>query len=105
MFEELREISIETPKQHIGGTLSTIYTTLDKLYIKGWWITEIFGSYANIVKKSDCMTRKSKEPYFICLSLHIKTPTITPKAMRTIKKIKNKQWKQYGKQLTTSRYG
>lgn len=105
MFEELREISIEAPIKHVGTSGLLPRTTLDKLYQQGWWITEIFGSYANVVKKSDCVTRKSKGPYFICISLHINTKTITPKAMRTINKIKKQQWKKYEKQLTTSQYG
>lgn len=104
MFEELREISIEAPRKHIGNELLTPKTTLDKLYKDGWWITEIFGSYANVVKISSCNTRKSKEPYFISLSLLMNVNALTPKAMRTINKIKNQQWKKYEKRLTTSKY-
>ncbi|MBO7735511.1 MAG: hypothetical protein J6S67_23300 [Methanobrevibacter sp.] len=105
MFEELREITIEAPIKHIGFESLRPKTTLDKLYQKGWWITEIFGSYANIVKVSECTTRKSNLPYFICVSLQIDTTKLTKAAIKTINRIKKQQWKKYEKQLTSSQYG
>lgn len=98
MYQELRNIEIEVPIKFVGNTLGLPKTTLDKLYQKGWWITEIFGSYAVIVAKSTCTTRKSPAPYFKCFHVHLYTP-ITPKQMQIIKRIQDKQWNKYKKEL------
>lgn len=105
MYEPLRTIEIEEPKTHVPGALPNLYkTNLANLYERGWWITEIFGSYAVLVKVSDCKTRKSKAPYFICMQSQINVDQITPPAKRIIKRIANQQWKKYGKKLTTSKF-
>lgn len=105
MYETLRNIIIEAPVKHIGSNDQIITkTTLEELYKNGWWITEIFGSYANMVKISSCSTRKSKKPYFMCVSLLVDTKQITPKAYRLIEKIKKQQWKKY-ENLLKSKYG
>lgn len=95
MYNSLRNIPIEAPIKHIGTTLETTNIPLSKLYQNGWWITEIFGSYANVVKISSCNTRKSKNPYFMCLSLLIDTTKINKTALKTIQKIKDAQWEKY----------
>ena len=95
MLDKLQSITIDNPTKHIGDQLPQPRITLDKLYKDGWWITEIFGSYANIVKISSCSSRKSKRPYFMCVSVLIDVDKITKGAMQTINKIKNQQWKKY----------
>ena len=53
MFDELKCITIEKPyKGFQNNGVVRERTTLDKLYKDGWWITEIFGSKAFIVKKT-----------------------------------------------------
>lgn len=71
MYEELRKIEIERPK-----------TDLATLYERGWWITEIFGSWAVLVKPSECKTRKTKAPYFLCFWAQINTKHITKKKLK-----------------------
>ena len=99
MFEELRGIIIEEPRHYHSPIAVCPKTDLQTLYQQGWWITEIFGSYAVLVALSQCTTRKNKRPYFICIQSHINISQITPKAQRTIKKIKKQQWNKYKKYL------
>lgn len=98
MYQELRNIIIEAPIKFVGNTLGLPKTTLDKLYDKGWWITEIFGTQAVIVQKSTCTTRKSPKPYFNCYNVHLYTP-LSYKQLQLIKRIQNKQWKKYKHEL------
>ena len=54
MFDELKCITIEEIYkgfQSDGGVLRK-WITLDTLYKQGWWITEIFGTHAVIVKRT-----------------------------------------------------
>ena len=99
MFEELRGIIIEEPRHYHSPIAVCPKTDLQTLYQQGWWITEIFGSYAVLVALSQCTTRKNKRPYFICIQSHINISQITPKAQRTINKIKKQQWNKYKKYL------
>ena len=103
MFEELRDIIIEKPKRHFGN-IELPTTTLQQIYQDGWWITEIFGTDAVIVKKSNCVSRKGAPPYFMCLHQRININQLTPKALRVIEKIKKQQWNKY-ENLLKSKYG
>lgn len=95
MFEELRNIIIEDPTHYHNVNIICPKTNLQTVYQQGWWITEIFGSRAVLVKRSACITRTSKKPYFICVQSIIDTKQITPKAYKTINKIKQQQWNKY----------
>lgn len=101
MYEELEGIRIEQPKQHIGNTPWQETISLADLYRNGWWITDIFGSYANVVSKSPAY--KSRRPYFRCLSLFLPAGQITPQAEKLINKIAKQQWKIYGPMLTSNK--
>lgn len=98
MYEELEGIRIERPKQHIGNIPWQGTVSLADLYRDGWWITDIFGSYANVVSKSPVY--KTRRPYFRCLSLFMDPTQITPETNKIIKKIARQQWKIYGPMLT-----
>lgn len=91
MFEGLRQIIIEEPHKYHSPSVEYPKTDLQTLYTEGWWITEIFGSQAVIVKLSKAK-RTSKKPYFICVQSHINVDQITPKAAKIIKKIQKQQW-------------
>lgn len=94
MFEGLRGIMIEEPHKYYSPGLEHQKIDLQTLYSKGWWITEIFGSQAVIVKLSKAK-RTSKKPYFICVQSHIDIKQITPKADKIIKKTQQQQWNIY----------
>lgn len=92
-YREFEGIEVEQPIGHVGVKLSTPKITLDKIYKQGWWITEIFGSYANIVCKSVHFSKT--RPDFCCRSVHINVTQLTPQAIRKINKISREQWKKY----------
>ena len=95
MFEELRGIIIEEPG-HYHNVNSILPTTdLQTLYKQGWWITEIFGTYAVLVIQSRAVTRTSKKPYFLCRQAHINVNQITPEVQKIIDKVRNQQWNKY----------
>ena len=98
MYEELEGIQIERPKTHIKKDAWTITIPLADLYREGWWITEIFGTTAVCVRRSQAY--KTKRPYFCCLHLFLDTKQLTPKANRTINRVQKQQWKKYGPMLT-----
>lgn len=101
MYEELERILIERPKKHINKDIWTPTMSLAALYRDGWWITDIFGSYANVVSKSPAY--KSRRPYFRCLSLFLPAGQLTPQAEKLINKIAKQQWKIYGPMLTSNK--
>ena len=103
MYEELKGIKIQPVQRHIiGGVFwDKINTSLDEIYKEGWWITEIFGSVAVIVKKASFST--PGHPYFCCLQKLIDTSAITPKAAITIKRIQEQQWKKYKHYMLTEK--
>ena len=96
MYKELECIKIDRP--YMGwSNLNPAPTTLDKLYKQGWWITEFFGSYAVIVKKSkliDCGC-----PRFRVLYKRINLTHSTKRAMNTIERIKQERWNTYKKYM------
>lgn len=104
MFEELRGIIIEEPRHYHNVMAECPKTDLQTLYKQGWWITEIFGSYAVLVAVSQCTTRKIKKPYFICVQSHIDLSQITPQAQKIINKIQKQQWKKYKNYLLGQEY-
>ena len=100
MFEELKCIVIQKPYNgHPGTNPFVTNITLDVLYKEGWWITEIFGSTAIIVK--DMRYNGKKQPYFRLLCKQINMSHATPKAMRTIKRIRTQQWNMYKEYMLT----
>ena len=98
MFDELKCITIERPyKGFQNNGVIREWTTLDKLYKDGWWITEIFGSHAVIVKKSKFI--QSDCPKFIVLYKPINLTKATKKSIYLIEKTKQKYWKTYEKYM------
>lgn len=96
MYDELKCITIEKPyKGFQNNGLPREQITLDKLYKDGWWITEIFGSKAFIVKRTYTSYTKKHYPRFIILLKSIDTTNATPKALHLIEKIKKKNWETY----------
>ena len=95
MYEEFKGIWITEPRKHIGNALYAERMSLDELYQQGWWITEIFGSYATVVKKSQATNTTYRRYYFRCMQCQIDTSALTPKLIRHIKAINNQHWKQY----------
>lgn len=98
MFEPLREIIIEEPRNYHTLLFDYPKTNLQELYNQGWWITEIFGSFAFLVKLSKAK-RTTKKPYFICVQSQLNADQITPEAQKIINQVKNKQWNKYKKYL------
>ena len=104
MYEELKPIRVQQVRRNTFGGLSPhdpLEKTLDELYNQGWWITEIFGSVANLVKKTQYA--KHSHPYFCCVQKTIDIKAITPQAARTIKKVQDKQWKKYKHYMLTAK--
>jgi len=96
MFDELKCITIEKPyKGFQNNGVVRKRTTLDKLYKDGWWITEIFGSKAFIVKRTAAPYAKKHYPRFIVLFKPIDISKATTKTLRLIEKIKKQQWEKY----------
>ena len=94
MFDELKCITIEKPyKGFQNNGVIREWTSLDKLYKDGWWITEIFGTHAVIVRRANSHYTKKLHPRFIVLYKPIDMTKATPKALRLIKKIRKEQWK------------
>lgn len=92
MFDEFKGIIVETPMAEFGFAIDSPQTTLDRLYENGWWITEIFGSYATIVRRKDYPRGRH---FFISRSVAIDVRAITPRAQKTIDRIAKQQWKKY----------
>lgn len=101
MYEELERILIERPKKHINKDIWTPTVSLATLYRDGWWITEMFGSFATVVSKSPAY--KTRRPYFRCINLFMDSTQLTPEANKIIKKVARQQWKKYGPMLTTEK--
>lgn len=95
MYEELRTIKIEgiLHAHPLAHTLPAESVTLEMMYKDGWWITEIFGSTAVLVKRT--YSGKCKHPRFRLLCKTINVDQITPAAKKIIKKVQNEQWQKY----------
>lgn len=101
MYEELRDVKIQPLKKCIGGADAWYKTTatLDQVYKDGWWITEIFGSKAVLVREATYY--ECNQPRFCCVQRLIDLKTLTPKANRTIIRIQKQMWKKYERILLT----
>jgi len=98
MFEELENIWVTEPKVKALDALAQPKITLAELYRRGWWITEIFGSYATVVSEgvySPAGSKKRPRYYFRCRQCLIDINSITPKIQRKIYSYNLKQWKKY----------
>ena len=102
MYEELKGIKIQQVRRNTFGGLSwdRINISLDELYKEGWWITEIFGSIAVLVRKTNYT---KGQHYFCCVQKLIDINAISPKAAKTIKHIQDQQWKKYKHYLLTGK--
>lgn len=99
MYDGFEGVWITEPIKQIGPSFLAERITLDELYQRGWWITEIFGSYATVVSESGYHQRHNSyehgRPYFCCRQCQIDTKALSPKVMRKINAIKNAKWKKY----------
>lgn len=92
-FNNLHTVIVTTPKFDvfdIEGEHSYI-TTLDKLYRKGWWITEVFGTEAFVVKRVGWHS-------FICLTCHFRSHC-DGEILSFIEKFASKKYKKWRKYL------
>lgn len=94
MYEEFENVWVTEPRRHVGDGRNLDRITLAELYKRGWWITEIFGSYATVVSKSQSPSLK-RYYYFCCMQCQIDTTALTPQVMRKIKAINSAQWNKY----------
>lgn len=99
MYEEFDSVWITEPKKQIGNALYANRITLSELYRRGWWITEIFGSYATVVSESIYHRRHNSyehgRPYFCCKQCQIDINAVTPRIARRIKAISESKWQRY----------
>lgn len=99
MYEEFESVWVTEPKRHIGNEFFVGRITVAELYRSGWWITEIFGTYATVISKSQYHVRHNSydhgRPYFCCKQCRIDVSALTPQIMRQIQKIRSAQWKKY----------
>ena len=96
MFDELKCITIEKPYAGWPNVTKTLIT-LDVLYDNGWWITETFGSYAVIIKKTDMLD--GQIPKFRMLYKRINLANASLNALNTIEHVKEKKWDAYKKYM------
>ena len=99
MYEPFKNIHVGKPLKHVTRLLDYPTISLDMLYENGWWITEIFGTKAIIVRKATKFSKTS--PTFYCATVHINMDQMTPAAEKLIKKIANKQWNKYKYRMLT----
>lgn len=104
MYEDFENVWVTEPKKHIGNEMFVDRITLAELYRQGWWITEIFGSYATVVSESPYHLRYNNyekgRPYFRCKQCQVNVSALTPAILRKIKRIQESKWKQYKRILT-----
>ena len=94
MYEEFESVWVTEPRKHIGNSWFTEQISLAELYRRGWWVTEIFGTYATVVKKSQSPSLK-RYYYFCCMQCQIDVNALTPQIKRKMKQINDTQWKKY----------
>ena len=99
MFEKLRGVMIEEPKNFHNPIYDYRKVDLYETYKQGWWITEIFGSKATMVRLSQSATKRLKKPHFVSVQSHIDVSQITPDVQKVIDKIREKKWNKYKKYL------
>lgn len=99
MLERLRGIMIEEPRNFHNPMYEYRKTDLYDVYKEGWWITEIFGSKAVLVRLSQCTAKRLKKPHFISVQSRIDISQITPEAQIVIEAVKKQKWKRYKRYL------
>ena len=97
-MEELKKITIESPDK--SKFALPAQTTLYQVYMSGWWITEIFGSNAVLVRPRI----RKKDGFGLC-ERKINLAEISPKAMRFINKTAEEKWNQYKERMLTYKFG
>lgn len=97
-MEELKKIIIDSPD--VSNLSLPVKTTLHQAYKNGWWITEIFGSKAVLVRP-----RKRKKDGFGLCERQVNVDQISPEAMMFIINFADQQWKQYQKRILTYKFG
>lgn len=106
MYKEFKDVWVSEPGTRIHDSLPSPKITLDELYERGWWITEIFGSIANVVSKSQCKNSTYQRYFFRCQQCFIDPKELTPKVMERIEKVKAEKWEKYkGIMLKKYRFG
>jgi hypothetical protein len=97
-MEELKKIIIDSPE--VSNLSLPVKTTLHQAYENGWWITEIFGSKAVLVRPR----KRNKDGFGLC-ERQVNVDQISPKAMMFIIHFADQQWKQYEKRMLTYKFG
>lgn len=97
-MEELKKIIIDSPD--VSNLSLPVKTTLHQAYKNGWWITEIFGSKAVLVR----LKKRKKDGFGLC-ERQISVDQISPEAMMFIINFAEQQWKQYAKRMLTYKFG
>ena len=97
-MEELKKIIIDSPD--VSNLSLPVKITLHKAYKNGWWITEIFGSKAVLVR----LRKRKKDGFGLC-ERQISVDQISPEAMMFIINFAEQQWKQYAKRMLTYKFG
>lgn len=96
MYENFDKVIIEDPGTPVY-TLPT-RTTLDQVYKAGWWITEIFGSIAVLVRPK----KLAKDGFRLCEKyIYSKIPKTVQKEIQAIA---DQKWQHYKKRLLTSKH-
>lgn len=95
MLKEFENIWVTEPAPKIFEGLPRPKTTLAELYRRGWWVTEIFGSYATVVSESRYKGKLHQRYYFRCLQCLIDTSAITPEIQDKITQYNLRQWEKY----------
>lgn len=97
-MEELKKITIDSPDKSMFAL--PVQTTLYQVYMDGWWITEIFGSKAILVRPR----KRNKDGFGLC-ERQVNVDQISPEAMMFIINFADQQWKQYAKRMLTYKFG
>ena len=95
MYKVFEKVWVSEPGVRIRDSLPRPPITLDELYERGWWITEIFGSIANVVSKSHCNNTTHQRYYFKCQQCFIDPKSLTPAVLKKIEEVKDRQWEKY----------
>lgn len=94
IFDDLYTVIVTTPEFDIFDLDAREYksiTTLGDLYRKGWWVTEVFGTEAFVVRRVGWHR-------FICLTCHFRSEC-DDEVLRFIKKFAKKKYKKWRKYL------
>lgn len=97
-MEELKKIILDSPEK--CNMALPVKTTLYQVYMNGWWITELFGSVAVLVRP-----RKRKKDGFGLCERKINLAEVTPEAMKFINQTAEEKWDMYKKHMLTYKFG